>query len=294
MSLLGLPFRVRATSSASPVAGITATVTTRHDILSISSTRSVCAKKYHTLRQPPTNPFAIDSHREGQFAHRARRSLSSSSDNRRSSSSSCPFQILGVSKSSNYHTVKKAFLKLALQYHPDTATNSSHYDKKDKNEHHDDDDGGDVDVDVGNKNKRRQEQIENFHTIRTAFESIVQGDDGTALLKEEQNNNYQNNNDTELDQWFYSQTGLHLVVPSHLHNLDLNHTQVKELDQVSRTMSQGGLDRGGMWSLAHSIRQNLQDGTMKVPPVRVDAGTTVQDGDGNGFEGARRRRRKRR
>ena len=36
-----------------------------------------------------------------------------------------PFRILGVSPSASYETIKKAFTKLALQHHPDTAKTSS-------------------------------------------------------------------------------------------------------------------------------------------------------------------------
>jgi hypothetical protein len=58
-----------------------------------------------------------------------------------------PFHILGVPPSSSYQAVQKAFLKLALEYHPDTSS-------KDTSEH--------------------------FVRIRKAFENIRDGTDGTS------------------------------------------------------------------------------------------------------------------
>jgi len=100
--------------------------------------------------------------------------LVSSSFNRRRCISSCPFQILGIPKTSSYVNVKKAFVELALQHHPDTAEDKS-------------------------------QQSDTFTTIRQAFESI-RNDNGRATVVQGDSEW----TDKSLDAWFYRETGQHL------------------------------------------------------------------------------------
>lgn len=128
-------------------------------------------------------------------------------------SSSCPFQILGISKTSSYSEAKKAFIQLALKHHPDTAAD---------------------------KTRRNDDK---FSQIREAFESIVD-DNGRAILRN--NSNTSTWTDESLDAWFYYETGKHLA-------FHMDAKTRREVAQVHETMAPGGLDKGGMWQMAAMI-----------------------------------------
>ena len=87
------------------------------------------------------------------------------------SSSSCPFQVLGISKTASYNEVKQSFVQLALKHHPDTSPNKS----------------GDT-----------------FARIRAAFEAI-RDDDGRATLVGEAQWT-----DDSISTWFHDETGQRL------------------------------------------------------------------------------------
>jgi DnaJ-class molecular chaperone len=78
----------------------------------------------------------------------------------------CPFQVLGVSRDSTYAHIKKTFLKIAMQNHPDV-----------------------VDHQLGglmhdrDKDKKRKESVQIFMNARQAFESIVPLDNGGCALR---------------------------------------------------------------------------------------------------------------
>lgn len=58
---------------------------------------------------------------------------------------------------------------------------------------------------------------------------------------------------------------------------------LREAAHVSETMSPGGLDRGGMWEYARTMRAMQRDG--KMPPLRVEGSSSDE-------KKVRRRRRK--
>jgi DnaJ domain len=91
-------------------------------------------------------------------------------------SSSCPFKVLGIAKTSSYEHVKKAFLKLALEHHPDTSKSSP------------------------------SSSAETFTQIRQAFESI-QHVNGQATIVGAIPEKW---NDESLQSWFHQQTGQNL------------------------------------------------------------------------------------
>ena len=122
-----------------------------------------------------------------------------------------PFKVLGISKKTDYNTVKKTFLKIAMSHHPDTSQAES---QEEKEKHRD-----------------------VFVAARKAFESITEGPDGEAILRSESDEAW---NDEELNEWFHQESG----------GFDMPFMDVKTRKEVSRVMDEigGGLDRdGGMY-----------------------------------------------
>lgn len=87
------------------------------------------------------------------------------------SSSSCPFQVLGISKTASYDEVRQSFVQLALKHHPDTSPNKSGH---------------------------------TFASIRAAFEAIRNDEGRAALVGEAQWT------DDSLSTWFHDETGQRL------------------------------------------------------------------------------------
>jgi len=161
--------------------------------------------------------------------------------------SSCPFEILGVRKSSSYENVKKAFLKLALLSHPDVPSG-------------------------------RKEDFVRYHS---AFKLISEGLDGVAVSRKSKDDQEGTGmSDENFHQWFHYETGLPLSK-----DLVLDSNLLKEVAQVTENMAQGGLDKGGMWQLAASIREKVKRGD--IPPSQLSSGS---DRSSNGL-GRRRRNR---
>ena len=147
-----------------------------------------------------------------------------------------PFDILGIPKVSTYHEVKRRFVELALQHHPDLNANG------DSSE---------------------------FLRFRQAFEQIRESQDGTAQLgNEEDGSSSRWSSDQEFMAWFHEETGHQDV----MFRMDLKTR--KEVIDMANTQSQGGLDRGGMWEMARamaeqedSLRNKKKDyqGTIGIP-----------------------------
>jgi len=121
----------------------------------------------------------------------------------------CPYIALGVQKGVEYKIVKKAFLKLAMKHHPDTAG-------------HDTED-------------LKKKAVEIFMKVRTAFEAIVELPDGSSGLKSEHVKDGHGVGHDEFDTWFKTETGLNPF------DLNLDAETLKEVADASA--SQAGLDR---------------------------------------------------
>lgn len=89
-----------------------------------------------------------------------------------------PFLILGVSRKDTYGEVKSAFIRVAMQLHPDTSSAST--------------------------TKEKEDNKEKFVAARKAFEAIVAGPNGLAILESE-SENFQEEDD--FDTWFKMETG---------------------------------------------------------------------------------------
>ena len=147
-----------------------------------------------------------------------------------------PFHVLGVSPSSSFRTVQKAFVKLAMEHHPDTAASG-----------------------------KKQDAAINFVRIRQAFERIRDG-----------GRSYQNGDDcsdehgsetpswTEDDflKWFNDQTGLRLTSQ-----------QRRELVHLYRSRVPGGRYDGPSWDLARRLVA-YQDAFLKKSQQRGRSSTS--------------------
>ncbi|KAL7528472.1 hypothetical protein ACHAWF_002573 [Thalassiosira exigua] len=194
--------------------------------------------------------------------------------------SSCPFQTLGLKRgkrstqrdptrredhSITYDQVRAAFRELALKHHPDTNTS-------------------------GGSSKE-------FTRIREAFEAIVEGPDGTAVLRDdgayvERHDNINENDmyvpgagrESNCNPFQDEQNGF--LHPS------VNPQIVHEVAEMAEKMNPGGLDKGGMWHYANMIRNMAKGEGKGLPPLRVDGGDSADAKEGESRIGRRRRRKR--
>jgi len=162
------------------------------------------------------------------------------------------FVVLGVSRADSYGQVKKTFVRIAMRHHPDTSASKTP--------------------------EEQEEHKEKFLAARKAFEAIVEGPDGLAILKTE-SDDYDEEED--LDAWFKAETG---------HDMPFMDAQtMKEVAEMTEC-SDIGLDRdGGMWTLAKMVTQSVRSGGDGRDVLRLEAGT-VRD---RNIDGILRRRRRR-
>lgn len=134
-----------------------------------------------------------------------------------------PFHILGIPNASPFQTVQKAFVKLALEHHPDTTT-------------------------ANNRTTMNPSSSEHFVRFRQAFEQIR--DDHYPRMNESNTNNNNMQDDagtfswTEEDflDWFNEQTGVQLTCD-----------QRRELVKLYRNQIPGGRYDGPHWDLARRL-----------------------------------------
>lgn len=170
-----------------------------------------------------------------------------------------PFDILGIPKVATYREVKRRFVELALQHHPDLNANG------DSTE---------------------------FLRFRQAFEMIRESQDGTAqICNSGEDKGYTSwSSDQEFLAWFHEETGHQDV----LFRMDL--ATRREVIDMAKSQSQGGLDRGGMWEMARamaeqeeSLRKTKKDyqGT-----IGISTPNSLSESDEESAKSPRRRRRK--
>ncbi|GAX16498.1 hypothetical protein FisN_7Lh214 [Fistulifera solaris] len=128
--------------------------------------------------------------------------------------------------------------------------------------------------------KKDEESMANsrdiFIAAREAFEQIVEGPNGSAILRSEADKD-----SDDFEDWFKQETG---------HDLPfMDAATMKEVAKMTETVG-GGLDRdGGMWTLARMVTNSVKSGGDARDVLRLEAG----DGVGNGIDGVLRRRRRR-
>ena len=164
-----------------------------------------------------------------------------------------PFKILGISKNTDYATVKRTFLNIAMAHHPDTSKAETA--------------------------EERERHRDIFVTARKAFELLIEGPGGLAVLRSESDSAWE---EEEFNEWFHQESG----------GFDMPFMDMKTRKEVSRVMEEigGGLDRdGGMWTLARMVANENKNGGDAASLLRLEAGD-VRSRDLNGIL---RRRRKR-
>jgi DnaJ-class molecular chaperone len=178
-----------------------------------------------------------------------------------------PFEILGVPKTATYQEVKRRFVELALQHHPDTipvVKNNS-----DKNNNNSKDDGNVAYQDDQHKS------VEHFIRFRKAFEALKE--DGNGIVSARHHDDEASllwSSDEEFNAWFYEETG-HADI---MFRMDMQTR--KEVIHVVQSQAQGGLDHGGMWEMARRMAEQeemLKDQKHRYPKtlVRLEAGSSA-------------------
>ena len=164
-----------------------------------------------------------------------------------------PFRVLGIPKGTDYTTVKRTFIKIAMDNHPDTSAAESE--------------------------EERTRHREIFMAARKAFEKIVEGPGGQAILRPEEDSAWE---EEELNEWFHQESG----------GFDMPFMDIKTRREVSKVMDEigGGLDRdGGMWQLARTIANENKNGGDGASVLRLEAGD-IRSREINGVLRRRRRR----
>lgn len=178
----------------------------------------------------------------------------------------CPFRVLGVPTESTYSVVKKSFLKIAMQHHPDVV--------------------GEL------EGEEKQKSVDLFMKSRKAFDSIVEVEGGMAALREEVElekglKKQSKMSDDEFDAWFLNETG-----HNNPFSFDIDPATMREVADMTDTIG-GGLDRdGGMWTLANMVSRSVKDGKESASVLRLEAGE-IRAGE-EPVDGILRRRRRRR
>lgn len=200
------------------------------------------------------------------------------------SSSTCPFRTLKISREVDYATAKKAFLKLAMDNHPDIIN------QRFMNNNQNTSDMSEEEIQELDKKKEvyLQKSVERFQRAKKAFDDIVETDDGNCALRieieAEEELEKNSMSEAEFDAWFLNETG-----HANPYNFDIDAATAREVAEVTSTMG-GGLDRdGGMWTLANMISEGVKSGTKDV--LKLEAGEIKEDSNEN-RAGVRRRRRR--
>ena len=220
----------------------------------------ISSPSYQNGSRSIQNLFRIGTSRKALFATKAKKSQSQT----------CPFELLGVHKESQYKVVKKAFLKLAMTTHPDVIMGSFV--------------GSEEEVE---REKARAEK--NFVQARLAFERIRPLECGKAVLVDGDGGLDQVVSDEAVDKfddWFYSETGKQPIG-----SFQLDRETVMEVAKMEGEV-QHGLDRdGGMWHLAGMIANSVKEGGKDAGAASV---LKLTMGDGEEDTGPTKRRRRRR
>ena len=138
-----------------------------------------------------------------------------------------PYSVLGVPKTASMAEIKRSFIKLALEHHPDrTTTPSASHDR--------------------------------FVQIRHAFEELM-GRNATS------NNNSTTPpsgwSSEELEHWWSHQA----EATKEFLTFDMSESTKQEVIHVYRTMAAGGKDKGGYWEMARQLAERHEAAGDKEP-----------------------------
>jgi hypothetical protein len=184
-----------------------------------------------------------------------------------------PFTVLGIPQTSSYDQVKRRFLELALQHHPDLAKKNSS--SRSNNKMNDDDSTCSSTAPCSD--------ADTFIRLRQAFEAVKENSSGSASLRRSNDEAW---TDEEFQAWFHEETGHGDV----MFKMDLKTR--KEVIDVAAQQSQGGLDRGGMWAMARSMAEQDQALLHQKAEFKRTVGLTKSSSPTESIEPSVRRRRR--
>jgi hypothetical protein len=171
-----------------------------------------------------------------------------------------PFKVLSMPPGSLYKDMKKKFLKIAMNNHPDTHAEEL-------------------------SDEEREKMRNVFIQARIAFEQLTADSDGTAILFSEKVDTEDALNN--FDSWFKNETGLNTPF-----QFEMDPETMKEVAKMTETLGgDSGLDRdGGMWALARMVTSAVKTGGDAATILRLESGDIKGQ---NRSSGELRRRRKR-
>ena len=140
--------------------------------------------------------------------------------------SSNPHSILGVPKTASMAEIKRSFIKLALEHHPDrtTTANASH---------------------------------DRFVQIRHAFEELM-GRNNNSNNSTTPPSGWSSE---ELEHWWSHQA----EATKEFLTFDMSESTKQEVIHVYRTMAAGGKDKGGYWEMARQLAERHEAAGDKEP-----------------------------
>lgn len=226
---------------------------------------------FHSFHNVTTNTYTSPPNRNRWYnnpSHSSRVSIRTKST-KTSIRGPCPFQTLRISKESTYKAAKKSFLKIAMNNHPDVLNQ-----RLDKNSPH-----------YANEMKKA---VDVFMKARKAFESLVEAEDGTCVLRVEVEAMDAMMTNEQFDAWFSNETGF-----TNPYQVNLDPKTMREVAAATETMG-GGLDRdGGMWTLANMVTNSVKEGKAAGSILRLEAGSIRDHDSYEDLDGTLRRRRRR-
>ena len=155
-----------------------------------------------------------------------------------------PFRVLKVKRQTPYGQVKKIFLKIAMQHHPDTS---------------------------GAKSEEEQDKSrEIFIKARQAFEALAEDPEtGGICLREELDDYVADEEHAHMDEWFKEETGFDMPF--------MDEETMKEVAAMTESVGGGGMDRGldrdgGMWELARMVTRTVKGGGDGKNLLKLEAG----------------------
>jgi len=172
----------------------------------------------HHIRYPhQLEPIRSFASRKGKNRH-----PSSSNDN--------PFKVLGIPVGSNYTQIRQAFVKLALEHHPDRASQSD-------------------------STTDSSSSVETFIRIRQAFEELTTNEDGTTTT-------VVGWTQEEIRDWYEHETGESLL------QFEMTEQTRREVIHAYKTLSRGGNDKGGYWEMARQLTERHEAASQSDrPPI---------------------------
>jgi hypothetical protein len=171
----------------------------------------------------------------------------------------CPHSILGVSKQASLAEVKRSFIQLALEHHPDRAE--------------------------ANGSAPSQSSPDRFIQIRQAFEELIGKSNNSS--HRQRTSTPKGWSPDELQDWWKSQDE---AATKDFLTFEMSDATRQEVIQVYRTMSAGGKDKGGYWEMARQLAE--REAVAESIGQTGDKGepTRLLSASDNGLSTQRRRR----